>query len=95
MCRCRANCAARLPVRQSFQWPRENLLPFNIGMRLPTITKAGVGGLRIAMTRNLGAFVGRSVPVVGTVMPATDAAIVMWNTMQAYNGIVKPEDRVL
>ena len=64
-------------------------------MRLPTITKAGVGGLRIAMTRNPGAFVGRSVPVVGTVMLATDAAIVMWNTMQAYNGIVKPEDRVL
>jgi len=71
------------------------LLPFNIGMRLPTITKAGVGGLRIAMTRNLGAFVGRAVPVVGTVMLATDAAVVTWNTVQVYNGIVKPEDRVL
>nr|WP_235996340.1 MULTISPECIES: hypothetical protein [Burkholderia] len=71
------------------------LLPFNIGMRMPTITKAGAGGLRIAMTRNLGAFVGRAVPVVGTVMLATDAAIVMWNTVQVYNGIVKPEDRVL
>lgn len=47
------------------------------------------------MTRNLGAFVGRAVPVVGTVMLATDAAIVTWNTVQVYNGIVKPEDRVL
>ncbi|VWC31483.1 membrane protein [Burkholderia lata] len=70
-------------------------LPFNVGIRLPTITKAGAGGVRIAMTRNLGAFVGRAVPVVGTIMLATDAAVVMWNTVQVYNSIAKPEDRVL
>ncbi|OED14234.1 STM2901 family protein [Burkholderia sp. A2] len=70
-------------------------LPFNVGIRMPTITKAGAGGMRIATTRNLGAFVGRAVPVVDTVMLATDAAVVMWNTVQVYNSTAKPEDRVL
>lgn len=70
------------------------VLPFRIGMRLPTITKAGPGGMRIAMTHNLGAFVGRAVPVVGTVMLASDAAVVMWNTVRVYNSMAKPEDKV-
>ncbi|KAB0644416.1 STM2901 family protein [Burkholderia latens] len=71
------------------------LLPFNVKIRLPTITKAGVGGLRIAMTRSLGAFVGRAIPIVGVVMLSTDVFFIVRNSVASYNRIVKPEDRVL
>jgi hypothetical protein len=70
-------------------------LPFRVAVRLPTIVKAGAGGLRIAMTRSLGAFVGRTIPVVGTVMLGADAFLIMRNTLFTYNRMVKPEDRVL
>ena len=71
------------------------LLPFNVRIRLPTITKAGVGGLRIAMTRSLGAFVGRAIPVVGVIVLSTDIVFIMRNAVASYNRIVEPEDRVL
>jgi hypothetical protein len=71
------------------------LLPYQIALRLPTITRAGVGGLRIAMTRNLGAFVGRTIPVVGVAMLSRDAFLIMRHTIVSYNRLVKPEDRVL
>jgi hypothetical protein len=71
------------------------LLPYRVAMRLPTIVKAGAGGLRIAMTRSLGAFVGRAIPVVGTVMLGRDAFIIMRNTILTYNRLAKAEDRVL
>ncbi|WP_321789555.1 STM2901 family protein [Paraburkholderia sp. J94] len=70
-------------------------LPFRVAVRLPTIVKAGAGGLRIAMTRSLGAFVGRTIPVVGTVMLGADAFLIMRNTLFTYNRMVKPEDRIL
>lgn len=69
-------------------------LPLNISVRLPTIVKAGAGGLRIAMTRNLGAFVGRAVPVVGTVVLASDAFLIMRHTVFFYNRLVRSEDRL-
>ncbi|WP_080416635.1 STM2901 family protein [Burkholderia ubonensis] len=72
-----------------------NMLPYNVRIRLPTITKAGVGGLRIATTRNLGAFVGRAIPVVGVVVVSVDVFLIMRNTVASYNRIVKPGDRVL
>lgn len=70
-------------------------LPFKIAIRLPTIVKAGAGGLRIAMTRSLGAFVGRAIPVVGTVMLGRDAFLIMQNTISTYNRLAKAKDRVL
>lgn len=71
------------------------LLPFNVRVRLPTIVKAGVGGIRIAMTRNLGAFVGRAIPVVGVILLSKDALLIMRDTVWTYNRLVKSEDRVL
>ncbi|MFP3798424.1 STM2901 family protein [Paraburkholderia sp. SIMBA_027] len=70
-------------------------LPFRVAVRLPTIVKAGAGGLRIAMTRSLGAFVGRTIPVVGTVMLGRDAFLIMKNTVATYNRMAKAEDRIL
>lgn len=71
------------------------LLPFNVAVRLPTIVRAGAGGLRIAMTRSPGAFVGRTIPVVGTAMLGRDAFLIMQNTTSTYNRLAKAEDRVL
>lgn len=71
------------------------LLPMKIAVRLPMITKVGLDGVRIAFTRNLGAFVGRSIPVVGEVFLAKDAFMIMYHTRLAYNRLVKPADRIL
>ena len=71
------------------------VLPFQLKRALPTIVKGGEAGLRIAMTRNLGAFVGRAIPVVGTVLLTWDAVMIMRMTVIRYNGLVKVEDRVL
>lgn len=65
-------------------------LPF----RLPMITGASVRMLRIAFTRNLGAFVGRTIPIVGEIILAKDVTEIMWNTVTTYNVIVKPKDRL-
>lgn len=65
-------------------------LPF----RLPMITGATIRTLRIAFTRNLGAFVGRSIPIIGEVMLAKDAGEIMWRTVHTYNSLVKPADRL-
>ena len=70
------------------------LLPWTVRYRLPTITAVGVRGLRIAFTRNIGAFVGRAIPVVGTIMLATDVTLILMHTTIRYNQLAKPEDRI-
>jgi len=45
-------------------------------------------------TRNLGAFVGRTIPVAGTIMLSGDAMMIVLQTVRIYNAIVKPEDRL-
>ncbi|WP_207000137.1 STM2901 family protein [Trinickia mobilis] len=71
-----------------------NLFRQKLQHRLPTIIRGANGFLRISLTRSLGAFVGRTIPVVGTVMLAADAFIIASNTVRSYNRIVRPEDRV-
>lgn len=70
------------------------LLPFKVAVRLPTITKIGLKDVRIAFTRNLGAFVGRTILLVGEVLLARDAFLIIRHTIVSYNRIAKPEDRV-
>ncbi|WP_321965947.1 STM2901 family protein [Burkholderia cepacia] len=78
---------ASLAARKLFP----QILPF----RLPMITGVGLSGIRISFTRRLGAWVGRTIPVVGEVFLARDAFLIMRNTVTTYNRLVKPEDRVL
>lgn len=63
---------------------------------LPSITKKSftLRGVRIKWTNNLGAFVGRSVPVVGWVILVTDITMITHRTLHRYNLLVRPEDRV-
>ena len=58
------------------------------------ITKIGLKGVRVAFTRNLGAFVGRSIPVIGEVFLARDAFLIIRNTVVTYNRLAQPADRV-
>ncbi|QBR00309.1 STM2901 family protein [Paraburkholderia pallida] len=61
---------------------------------LPTLTNASVKKLKVMMVRNVGTFVGRTVPVVGWVIVSHDVAMIGINTVRHYNRLVKREDRV-
>jgi hypothetical protein len=61
---------------------------------LPTLTNGSVRRLRIIMTRNIGKFVGRTVPVVGWAIAAHDAVVISMNSVRHYNRLVKSEDRI-
>lgn len=69
-------------------------LNYNLKFRLPMITGSSIRTLRIALTKNLGAFVGRSVPIVGWVILGYDVTKIIWNTVTTYNTLVHEEDRV-
>jgi hypothetical protein len=71
------------------------LLPYKVAVRLPMIMGIGLKGLRIAFTRNLGAFVGRTTPIIGEVFLARDAFLIMRHAIATYNRLVLPADRVL
>lgn len=70
------------------------ILNHDLKIRLPMLTGSSIKTLRIALTKNLGAFVGRTVPVVGWVILANDAMWIMWNSVTTYNAIASPEDRI-
>jgi hypothetical protein len=70
------------------------VLNYDLKMRLPMLTGSSLRTLRIALTKNLGAFVGRSVPVVGWIILANDVVHIMWNTVTTYNAVVMPQDRL-
>ena len=70
------------------------LLNFELRTRLPTITAASFRTLRPMYTRNLGAFVGRAVPVVGWLILAYDVEEIVRHSITHYNRIVKEEDRI-
>ncbi|SAK61996.1 hypothetical protein AWB80_02731 [Caballeronia pedi] len=72
------------------------MLPIDIKYRiLPTVTSfSSLMMLRVKFTSNLGAFVGRAIPGVGWVLLATDVSTILFRSVQLYNDIVKPEDRL-
>lgn len=72
------------------------LLPYEFKHRiLPTVTSFGsLMLLRIKFTRNLGVFAGRAIPGVGWVILAADVSQIIYRSINAYNRLVKPEDRI-
>jgi hypothetical protein len=69
-------------------------LNYKVKIRLPMITGSSISTLRIALTRNLGAFVGRTVPFVGWAIVAGDVALIIWNTVEKYNSLASVEDKL-
>ncbi len=63
---------------------------------LPTLTKKSfsVKGIKIFWVRNLGAFAGRSVPVLGWGILAHDVTVISYRTVARYNLIAHKEDRI-
>lgn len=76
-------------------WSRR-LLPYELKYKiLPTFTSfKSALLLRVKMTREIGAFIGRGIPVVGWAITAGEAATVMYRTAVKYNQLAKPEDRL-
>lgn len=67
---------------------RGKKLPFP----LPTVV--GPPGIEVIMTKKLGTFVGRSVPVVGWAVAATDVTYIAWKTTARYNTIARGSDKI-
>lgn len=70
------------------------LLNYDLKYRLPMITGSSINTLRIALTKNLGAFVGRTIPVFGWALLAYDVSRIMWNTVATYNAMVPANQRL-
>lgn len=72
------------------------VLPFDLKERiLPTITFRSMRHLKILFVKNIGAFVGRTIPVIGVFMLAHDAFVISVESVRVYNALVKEEDRIL
>ncbi len=63
---------------------------------LPTLTAKSftLRGLKIFWVNNLGAFVGRAVPVVGWIILGNDIAQISFRTVHRYNLLVSREDKI-
>lgn len=63
---------------------------------LPTLTKKSFSmrGLKIFWVNNLGAFVGRTIPVLGWVILASDVTQISFRTVHRYNLIARQEDKI-
>ncbi|WP_449182729.1 STM2901 family protein [Trinickia sp. YCB016] len=72
------------------------LLPYELEHKiLPTVTSfESLFLLRIKFTRSLGVFVGRAIPGVGWVILAADVSTIIYRSVNAYNSLAKPEDRL-
>lgn len=70
------------------------ILNVELPVRLPTYTNASIRTLKPKYVKNLGAFVGRWVPVVGWTLLASDLAQIVYKTVSYYNSLAREEDRV-
>lgn len=63
---------------------------------LPTLTKKSFSlkGIKIFWVNNLGAFVGRAVPVLGWVILAHDISVISFRMVTRYNIIAREEDKI-
>lgn len=65
-------------------------LPF----RLPTFTNASLKTLKPKFVTNLGAFVGRTVPVLGWLIIASDVTSISLKATINYNRIARGNDKI-
>lgn len=63
-------------------------------MKLPTLVGTNVFDLRIRMVRNLGAFVGRTIPVIGWLLLATDVGVISYKSVRRYNQVAIGDDKI-
>lgn len=68
---------------------RGRMLPFKLPTWVGLPPKA-----KLIMTRKLGTFVGRTIPVIGWVILASDVAMISYKSVNKYNMIANPADRI-
>lgn len=67
---------------------------FPFGLQLPTLVGGPVRNLKIRMVRNVGTFVGRTIPVLGWVILASDIFVITRKTVTHYNRVAREADRL-
>lgn len=67
-------------------------LNVELPVRLPTLTEASIATLKPKYVTNLGAFVGRGLPVIGWTLVASDLAQICYKTLKMYNTIAHKKD---
>ncbi|CAG2294274.1 MULTISPECIES: STM2901 family protein [Burkholderia] len=67
---------------------------FPFGWKLPTLVGGPVRNLKIRLVRNIGTFVGRTIPVLGWVILARDISIIAGKTVAHYNRVAREGDRL-
>jgi len=66
----------------------------NLPIQLPTLTNASLNVLKPMWVNNLGAFVGRTIPLIGWFLIASDFVQIVYKTVATYNKIAHEKDRV-
>ncbi|WP_175885673.1 STM2901 family protein [Burkholderia sp. BCC0044] len=67
---------------------------FPFGLQLPTLVGGPVRNLKIRMVRNVGTFVGRTIPVLGWVILASDIFVITRKAVNHYNRVAREADRL-
>ena len=62
--------------------------------RLPTLTTGSIKRLKFAYLTNLGAFVGRWIPILGIVIIAADVSTIAYKATTKYNTIARGKDKL-
>lgn len=93
-----------IPTRAKFGGATKGTSPLSIvsrralnkqmPFRLPMITGRSLGTLKIAMTKRLGAWVGRTVPIVGWIILAYDVEEILRHTLITYNKLAQHGDKL-
>ncbi|MEI2266764.1 STM2901 family protein [Erwinia sp. CGal63] len=65
-------------------------LPF----RLPSLTNASARNLKFKYVNNLGAFVGRAIPVLGWFITGSDVVTIAFKATKNYNRIARGNDKL-
>jgi hypothetical protein len=60
----------------------------------PTLTLGSVRRMKFSYVRNLGAFVGRWIPVLGIVIIAADVSAIAYKATSRYNTIARGNDKI-
>ncbi|MCU6680355.1 STM2901 family protein [Leclercia tamurae] len=62
--------------------------------RLPTLTNSSIRRMKFAYVTNLGAFVGRWIPVLGIFFIAADVSAIAYKATMKYNTIARGNDKL-
>ncbi|MFI8017695.1 STM2901 family protein [Serratia marcescens] len=72
---------------------RKQLRGYKLPFPMPTII-GGPSKMKVIMTRKLGTFVGRAIPVVGWAVLALDVTQIAWKATNRYNIIARGGDKI-